>query len=182
MHMRTTAQNLLCYLLGVFALLAAQVCADPAAYQIEVIVFERNTPDATAGRASAPSGAAPSGAAVSPLPPAQLLLTGAAQQLKTSGRYRPLLHIGWRQGAGDGRAIRISSSEKSVDGWPIVDGDVRLRIGKQLGLAVELQCRYNGQVMALRDNRNLRIGELHYVDHPIFGMLVQVTRVAGTPE
>ncbi len=157
--------------------------AQSAIYQVEVIVFERNTPDATAaGGGGGVPGPSATGVPPRALAPSQLLLASAARALKRSGRYTLLVHIGWQQNAEDGRPVRVTSESLSVEGRPIVDGDVRLAAGRELTLQALLHCLYNGQDMVLRGDRRLRLGELHYFDHPVFGMLVQVTRVNALPE
>lgn len=39
-----------------------------------------------------------------------------------------------------------------------------------------------GRVAVLREERRLRSGELHYIDHPLMGLLIEVRRVAETEE
>lgn len=156
--------------------------AQSAIYQVEVIVFERNTPDATAAGGGGVLGPAATGVPPQALAPSQLLLASAARALQRSGRYTLLVHIGWQQSTEAGRPVRVTSKSLSVEGRPIVDGDVRLAAGRELTLQALLHCLYNGQDMVLRGDRRLRLGELHYFDHPVFGMLVQVTRVNALPE
>jgi len=155
--------------------------AQGADYQVEVIVFERNAPDATVVGGGGVSGPAATGAPPQELAPSRLLLAGAARALQRSGRYRLLIHSGWQQGTED-RPIRLTSESLSADGRAIIDGDVRLAVGRELRLQALVHCLYNGQGMMLRGDRRLRLGELHYFDHPIFGMLVQVTRVNAIAE
>ena len=105
----------------------------------------------------------------------QLQLTGVEQRLKRAGDI-PLVHIGWRQKRSESRAVRITSSELAADGRPLVDGDVRLRVGQQLAISFDILCLYNNQPIRLSANRTVKFGELHYFDHPVFGVLLQVVR------
>ncbi|MGQ0657864.1 MAG: CsiV family protein [Chromatiales bacterium] len=160
----------------------AHTHAQSSTFQVEVVVFERNTPAPTVGGGARALPSAPTGVPVDSLPQSRLLLSGAVRELERSGQYTTLLHVGWQQGGEEGRPVRITSEALGADGRPIVDGDIRLAVGRQLTLSALLQCLYHGQVMVLREERNLRLGELHYFDHPLFGMLVQVTRVNSAPE
>lgn len=107
-------------------------------------------------------------------------LGGAAQRLSQSAGYRPLLHVAWIQ-AGRGRksakAVRIRSSP-GPDGEQI-DGTVRLSRARYLHLEADLMYHFTGGFggpsnFRLKESRRMRSKELHYLDHPMFGMLVRV--------
>lgn len=62
---------------------------------------------------------------------------------------------------------------------PILDGTLTLARSRYLHLAVDLIYidPTSGAPMELKELRRMRSGELHYLDHPRFGVLVQVTPV-----
>lgn len=160
-------------------------------YQVEVIVFQYGTP----GQAVTPATPAQVAglnlsSAVNPamensgielLPADQMQLSGVEQRLKRAGDI-PLVHMGWRQKRSESRAVRITSTELAPDGRPLVDGEVRLRVGQQLAVSFDILCLYNNQPIRLSANRTVKFGELHYFDHPVFGVLLQVVRASPGTE
>jgi hypothetical protein len=62
-------------------------------------------------------------------------------------------------------------------GLPLLDGTVSLARARFLHLAVDLIYvdPQTGVPMQLKETRRMRSNELHYLDHPRFGVLVQVT-------
>jgi hypothetical protein len=176
--------------LAVLLIPAALLAGTPAVaadlgYQVEAIVFERNTPDSVEGP---PAGApvlpdpalavdlAAADSHIEPLPADALQLAGVAARLKKSGRFTPLMHTGWRQGGDETRSVHLRSEAVTADGLPLVDGTLHLRVSRQLSAVVDLAYQYNGQAMHITGNRIVKFGELHYFDHPLFGLLLQVTR------
>lgn len=68
---------------------------------------------------------------------------------------------------------------------PVWEGTAQLRVGRYLDVGLDLTLYHDDDVpLRLIDSRRMRLGELHYVDHPLFGVLLQVVpfRVAGSPE
>ena len=127
----------------------------------------------------------------------ELSLAAVWNRLKGSSRYRPFLHAGWRLpgvprsaarpahvGAhlGNGRAdaAKVDGAER-----PAVYGTVTVSLGRFLELAVDLL--YNRPSsdetaslgaaptrFRLVSERRMRSGELHYIDHPLFGVLIRI--------
>lgn len=64
---------------------------------------------------------------------------------------------------------------------PLLDGTVSLSISQFPHLAVDLVYldKDTGLPVQLRETRRMRSGELHYLDHPRFGVLAQVTVVSA---
>jgi hypothetical protein len=160
-------------------------------YQVEVIVFQYGTP----GQAVTPAtpaqvaglnlssavNPAAEGSGIELVPASQMQLNGVEQRLKRAGDI-PLVHIAWRQQRSESRAVRITSNELAPDGRPLVDGEVRLRVGQQLAISLDMLCLYNNQPIRLSANRTVKFGELHYFDHPVFGVLLQVVRATPGSE
>jgi len=127
----------------------------------------------------------------------ELSLVPVWNRLKGSSRYRPFLHAGWRLpgvprsaarpahvGAhlGNGRA---DASEVDGAERPAVHGTVTVSLGRFLELAVDLlyhrpssdETASLGAAPArfrLVSERRMRSGELHYIDHPLFGVLIRI--------
>ena len=122
----------------------------------------------------------------------QLSLRDTWNALRRSDRYRPLLHAGWRL-PGVGRdaarpAYLVPRTEGARDD-PAVHGTVKVSLARFL--QVELDLVYSRPVFdddpalestiptrfRLVAERRVRSGELHYIDHPVFGVLVLITPV-----
>lgn len=149
-------------------------------YQVEMIVFHHLRAavplhDQTAPSAPLDPPVAPGAIDPAPLPREAMLLEDSVRRLDRSGNYRTVLHIGWRQNAAQSQPLRIGDpagiEESGVRGYAV------LQVGQQLAFSADLACRRDGTVTVIRARRSVRIGELHYVDNPLCGVLVQVTRV-----
>ena len=168
------------------ALVPAVVHAEPM-YQVELIVFHHlraSASDAPATMAMQEDASdipdAPHAIEAAPLPAEAMLLSESARRLDRSGAYRTVLHVGWRQNAAQSQPVRIG--DPAGIGESGVRGFAALQIGQQLAFRADIACRRPGVVATIHARRSIRIGELHYVDDPQCGLLVQVTRVRETAE
>lgn len=106
----------------------------------------------------------------------ELTLGGVASRLDQSGNYRVIRHLSW---------IQPGLSEKSARPVNISVGDVEgtltLVLGRYLHLRSDLVYRtqVNGRAVAAKvaGSRRMKSRELHYIDHPLLGILVEVTPV-----
>lgn len=137
----------------------------------------------------------------------ELSLVAVWNKLRGSARYRPFLHAGWRlPGLPSSAARPAHVSAHLVDGRsdaaqvaerPAVHGTVTVSLGRYLEVAVDLLYhRPTSDETALPPaapsrfrlvaERRMRSGELHYIDHPLFGVLMQITplqpEIRSTPE
>jgi hypothetical protein len=125
-------------------------------------------------------------------------LRNASDALERLGAYEVLGHVGWVQdGLGRNNATPMDLRTLGVSS---PTGTVQLYLGRFLHVAVDLQYSPLGVApprpdafgvrtftgppsYRLQTERNaIRSGELHYIDHPMFGLLVLVTRAAETDE
>ena len=124
----------------------------------------------------------------------ELELRGALQRLQRDGDYRPLAHGGWVQATyPPEQAIPI---DISLLGTVNPVGTVKLHLSRFLHVTVDLVYRAPPEPLplqaapvadgvlremtlplryALRIQRRVRSGEVHYLDHPAIGLLVVVT-------
>ena len=165
-------------------------------YSVEVIIFERTS---SAGLASelwpeqveepslglmlSASGdnsvglldsAGRQGELIEPMGDESLSLKDVARKLARSGRYTPLTHQGWRQPTMD----KTQALPVTIDTGP-VRGTIRLYVARYLHAEAHLVFE-NPSAAAeaqfeLKESRRMRSGELHYFDHPVFGMLLRAT-------
>lgn len=126
----------------------------------------------------------------------QLQLGGVYQTLQKSNYYQPLLHIGWRQpayGMKQAASVAIPADwQPWNDAVPPLYGLVRVYRERFVHAAVDLRYRLPGAAAETatsgsdvaadgsvtyvhQQSRRIRnTGELHYLDHPVLGVLVQV--------
>ncbi|ABI57145.1 peptidoglycan binding protein CsiV [Alkalilimnicola ehrlichii MLHE-1] len=129
----------------------------------------------------------------------QLRLHGARQRLEQSDAYDPLLHIGWRQeGLPRNRSVAVPlppawMPPQAPEEWaPSLEpqrlyGLVRVYRERFLHAVIDLRYRRDtgdrdallpaGAVHALQQSRRMRSDELHYLDHPVLGVLIQIRPV-----
>lgn len=125
----------------------------------------------------------------------ELSLSGAWDALRRSARHRPLLHAGWRlpgvrpgaaRPAHLGVSLAAPSGGGSGGGPPSVHGTVKISLVRYLHVEIDLlYSRFADGAVAASDGtparfrleaqRRMRSGELHYIDHPLFGVLMRVT-------
>jgi hypothetical protein len=131
-------------------------------------------------------------------------LEGVFHTLRLTREYRPLLHVAWQQpgeGTVAGRQVHImrlrepaaapaADAGLSVPVDAIIDGVMQLRVGRFLHVALDLAyfprpAAIPGAVpvapateyMRMRERRKVLLNDLNYFDHPLFGVLVQVSRL-----
>jgi hypothetical protein len=130
------------------------------------------------------------------LPAEEKSLTEAWGAMRRSREYRPLYHIAWRQPvAHPDQAIPIyfnlPSKRKSAfeEPLPILEGNIKFGIKRYLHLETDILLRvaedqagsetgYDPASSSYRmqEKRRMRSGKLHYLDHPVLGILTIATR------
>ena len=172
------------------------------------VEFDANAPVSLDPSPPATDGAAPAepDAAVVPeneftfrvLRPEELQLTSQYRVLARLPAYHPLVHGGWVQlGLPDAATIPV---DLGVLGVTNPAGTVRLSLTRFLHVKLDLtyvdtQAVQRGAAPApddladlpiapryhIGDERTTRSGEIHYFDHPAFGVLIKVTPVKQDP-
>ncbi len=203
--MRSIAVSLTVIFAVAFSPFAAH--AETKWYTVEVTIFERTSDDglsaeywpervdeprsnfALSPRGGSNVGVLTAGAsepsAIAAVPREQLAYGAIVNRLKRSGRYRPLVHLGWRQpglAKTEALPVRIAGSSSAAPDASRVRGTLRLYRSRYLHLEADLvYTRPSAELLAassrfaLRESRRMRSGELHYLDHPLFGILVRAT-------
>ena len=118
-------------------------------------------------------------------------------RLEKSGQYRIIHHAAWQQPARRPREalpVRLTNGrpfvQASVDA-PALDGTLRLSKVQYLQIDLDLLYHYpaagsegvptSSDGLRLQVNRKLRPGDLNYMDHPLIGVLMQVTPIKEEP-
>lgn len=170
----------------------APLLAAESWYEVEVVVFAHTQPDGSGEHWPVAEAYAPEWNSAFPLPgrdassgsgearlmhlPAeQYRLATEARRLGNSANYRVLLHAGWRQaGLPREQAIAVRLTDAAMQ----LDGTLRLLLSRYLHLEADLIYRpLDGAqaVYRLRESRRMRSREIHYLDHPMFGIIALVT-------
>ena len=176
-------------------------------YDVEVIIFSHNSqqyrnselwpvdyelPPMGVTQALLParsSGGKP--VAFSRLDTNSLRLKSQANRINSAKDMELLLHMGWRQpGLSEDKAVAIRLDGASSQR---LSGTLKLVLSRYLHINTDLiyreprtgedtsgvstQPRY--QAYNLKQSRRMRSRELHYLDHPLFGMAIMVTPYGG---
>ncbi len=205
MPLRATAFRPLLALFGALSLaLANPVWSQeeiPSSVQIEVLVFEyvNGGAGSEAGRRLDEGGyrdlyvlsEPPGDGWFRVIPASKQRLAGASGVLSRSSRTRLLLHTGWQQPSRDSRRIvlrsdgevQVSDSDRGLlqGNLPVADGWLELQSGRGLRVQLSFDHRREGgdgfAEYRMDQTRVLTPGEIHYFDHPAFGVLVRVDAI-----
>lgn len=119
-------------------------------------------------------------------------LNDAERRLRNSSEYTPLLAAAWRQpsfgvsGAKRVHLVDIDShagtravqatdqSPAAVALTPHIEGTVTLKVARLMSVDVDFIYDHDGKPVRLTATRGIKLREVHYFDHPLFGVLLQV--------
>jgi len=196
--MKRVIVKILSGMLAGLALLPAMAgSADaPSLYDVEVIVFSnRSAADDGEQMIASPANAAPAGSVFpagqfTELDPQSYTMNSISSTLASAPGYHVLFHHAWRQLAYD----RTNAADYPVhsladNSHDSVTGTITLIRERYLHLDVDLLLTSagssapvlysagpgNAPAWRLSEKRRIRSGELHYFDHPRFGVIVRVT-------
>ncbi len=172
-------------------LIAVPGIASARDYAVEVVVFRQWQQGGTDGErwpADPPAleldgrAVAPGEGGVRRLSPGAFQLGGVRARLESAGQYRVIDHFGWIQ-AGRSRSrsplVLVPGSWRPTMPLPETAGlfgAFKVYAGRYLHIATDLRYRreHQGTVYPMHSQRRLRSGELHYLDHPVLGIIVQI--------
>lgn len=146
----------------------------------------------TTDGAPAPSSAAepPAPVAFKALAASERGLLDVERRLRNSAAYAPLLSVAWRQpkSAVSGmKRVHLSDIDTrmaaqqgaQVDATEAalaarVEGTVLVKVARQINVDIDFTFDHDGTPVRLRGSRAVKLREVNYFDHPLFGVLVQV--------
>jgi hypothetical protein len=99
-------------------------------------------------------------------------LSGIASRLSKKAGYRVLLHQAWRQtviSPKNAKPLRLTSGSA-------LDGTIKVSVKRYLHVDLDLLLK-SGKGYRLQSKRRMRSKEIHYIDHPMMGVLVLITPV-----
>lgn len=170
-------------------------------YEVEVLVFRNLMPSLVGNELWTQDTVNPVikdlANAVSPVPapPVDSVLSDAAIALSGNPHYQLLVHDSWIETAETrfaSKPVRISASEP---GNPQeLDGTVRFYLNQYMHVVLHLLLKEPAPdsgasifgapaapvLYRLDDQRRIRPNQVNYFDHPMFGVLLRVTRVPAT--
>lgn len=118
-------------------------------------------------------------------------LSDVERRLRNSSEYAPLLSAAWRQpsfGVSGAKRVHLSAIDShaaarisqstdsgvSVPATPGIEGTVTLKVARQMSVDIDFIYDHDGTPVRLKAARSMKLREVHYFDHPLFGVLVQV--------
>ena len=116
---------------------------------------------------------------------AQFGLDGIWTSMRRSAGYRPLAHFAWAMPAEwSGEPIPLRLSTLAAVPLPF-SGLASLEEERFVHLAVDLRMpasEGDGGEYQIRERRRLLLGEVHYFDHPRFGVIARLFRYRPRPQ
>lgn len=158
-------------------LFSAAIYADSKSYKIEVLVFAQDQSssevfDQIESEIEWPRRLADLGN-YQQVASEYMTLHGIKAKLQRSTGYRPLLHVAWTQSIPAntvGTAVQLQNPPGSVNGY------FRVQRGHYLHMIVDLEYSPSGSLYyRLNEKRRFKFNEIHYLDHPKFGIIARVT-------
>lgn len=155
--------------------------ADTARFQIELLVFSQNGSSREVFQSQNDHVQWPVAVAeLSDFTGAEKVLGGYFAGLLSGTGYQSLVHAAWIQNIEadtDGTPVRIQDANGSLKGW------ISLRRGQTLQLTADFEMTpiaandFSATVSSfrLKESRAIKFNEIHYFDHPKFGIITKVS-------
>ena len=162
-------------------------------YGIEVLIFSRDNgstdneywpiPDKAPASGITPS----SNGSYRDRSAESFMLKSTDQRIRNAGGLRVLYHKAWSQPVRKGQnsePVAIRAGQMMPDGYYELEGAITVDRGHYLHFKPDLQLRRNimledGSITTitaiLDEPRRMKSAEAHYIDHPLFGILVYAT-------
>jgi len=142
------------------------------------------------------------------LPASRYKLGGVNKNLKLSSDYRPVHHVAWQQQEltkSRAKKVHIKNPEAKINGTVNLRGGHLLHLDLDISYFVDLYTEsvtsfteenlsvagedveeieideeiiMSGTYAQMKETRRIKLNELHYFDHPLFGVIMRVTRLA----
>jgi hypothetical protein len=148
-------------------------------YTVEVVVF-RNGGDAAAMASTATAPAVSDDVEITPAATGKLNSAAAKLRSQSSG-FKVLAHKAWTQvptawDSGRGPSATQVGLGNGIDGRVSLERSSTYPLNLRLDVTVE----DGGRRFRISEvHRNVKVGQIHYFDHPAFGVLAIVTATTG---
>ncbi len=141
------------------------------------------------------------------LPSSRYKLGGVNKVLKLSSGYRPVYHVAWQQPElrkSRAKKVHIKNPDAKINGTVNLRGGHLLHLDLDISYFVDLYTEsvtsfteenisiagedveeteadeeiiMSGTYAQMKETRRIKLNELHYFDHPLFGVIMRVTRL-----
>lgn len=141
------------------------------------------------------------------LPSSRYKLGGVHKNLKLSSGYRPVHHVAWQQPEltkSRAKKVHIKNPEAKINGTVNLRGGHLLHLDVDISYFIDLfsesvtsfteenisiagenieeieadeEIIMSGTYAQMKETRRVKLNELHYFDHPLFGVIMRVTRL-----
>ncbi|WP_020679760.1 CsiV family protein [Marinobacterium rhizophilum] len=180
--------------LALLTLISLSAQAEDPVYKVEILVFANQDPAALqeqvwrsldvpqlAGAAELGNGG---NGAYQRLPDNNLVLTAEKNRLSRQQGFRTLFHSAWYQpvsNENNSRPVHLRGGQLMPNGAYELDGYITIDRNRLLHLRPDLyytSTQSDGTLLTATINtpRSLEANEIHYLDHPLFGVLVLIQR------
>ncbi len=166
-------------LASVLILFSLHVHAAGGLYSIEILIFSQNMPntevfDQTESKIAWPRRMIP-GASLERLGSDSMKLYGSYSKLARGQNYQPLLHRAWIQAV---KENSVSDGVRIRGGNGTINGFFRLQRGSLIHMIADIEYSpESSTIFRLNEKRRFKLNEVHYLDHPKFGILVRVSPI-----
>jgi len=155
----------------------ALVFANERVLQVEIIVFQQQAHN-TELFEQTESKISPV-ARYAPVTEGKETLQAVFKRLKRASAYQPFYYRSWLISVRSGQVslpIEISEPELNLKGW------IKIQRGNLLHIIADLEfvsdsVESSGVVYRLSEKRRVLLNEVHYLDHPFFGVVIKVSPV-----
>ncbi len=171
----------LCSVLLLCTLCVSAAIADSKVFKIELLIFAQDKPssevfDQTYSEIDWPRRLADL-SSFHQVKSEHRSLYGVKANLRSHSSYRPLLHVAWTQKVRShslSTAVHVRSPSGDVNGY------FRMQRGHYLHISTDLEYSPGDQlVYRLNEKRRIKLNEMHYLDHPKFGIIAKVSPISS---
>ena len=167
----------------ILSLCCINVYAAERLYKIELVVFSQNMPntevfDKTESRIAWPKKVVKR-ASYKKVSREYMNLHGTYAQMARAKNYQALMHVAWVQPVNKNSlstAVQISNADGTINGF------FRMQRGHLVHMIADIEyspASYAGSVIyRLNEKRRFKLNEIHYLDHPKFGIIARISPVS----
>jgi hypothetical protein len=184
-------KKLIPFCVALFSLVLHNPLQAASSYGIEVLIFSRDNASANSEYWPTPDAPPATGISLgnsySERSPTSFMMKSTEQRIRNAGGLRVIYHKAWSQPVSKGQnsqPVAIRGGKIMDDGHYELEGAITVDRGHYLHFKPDLQLRRmvsldDGSVKmitaVLDKPRPMKSGDAHYIDHPLFGMLVYAT-------
>lgn len=171
--------------LAIYGACFAAAAPTPNLYQVDLLIFQHDVPGIAKSEALNPAAVNPNWRNY-PAPEFQsgssALFNILTKRLSIHPNYKILMKVSWQQFLPKRRKFSLLhlTNEGSVDiTSPRIDGIIAFNklnfFTAKINLIISVPTENGSASYQIQQARRLRLNELNYIDHPMFGILIDIT-------